>query len=207
MNKQKYSNIIFDLGGVLIDWNPEYLYKKVFDDKEQMNWFLTNVCHSDWNVNQDAGVSVEKATQEKVSEFPDWEKHIKMFYGRWEEMLGGEISGTVAILDSLIKNKDLDVFALTNWSAETFPIAQEQFKFLSWFKGILVSGEEKTRKPFREIYQRMMNKFDLIPSECLFIDDNLENVEAAEAFGIKSILFKSPSDLKIALVDLKIDIK
>lgn len=207
MSDQIYKTVIFDLGGVLIDWNPEYLYRKEFDDLKKMNWFLANVCTGEWNVNQDAGVPLAQATKEKIAEFPEWASHIEMFYGRWEEMLGGEISATVTILDSLIKNHDLDVYALTNWSHETFPIALERYNFLQWFKGILVSGEENTRKPFQEIYALMMSKFGLEPSSCLFIDDNLDNVEAAEAFGIKSILFKNPADLKIALVDLQITMK
>ncbi len=188
--------IIFDLGGVLIDWNPEYVYLDVFNrDRKKMQWFFDTICTNDWNENQDAGYPLQKATEERVALFPEHEELIRMFYGRWEEMLGEAIEDTVAILKSLIKNPNYKVVALTNWSHETFPIALERFEFLHWFEGIIVSGTEKTRKPFPEIYELTLNRFNITAENSIFIDDNLRNIKAAEALGINGIHFESPHGL------------
>ena len=188
--------IIFDLGGVLIDWNPDYVYKAIFKDEEKLAWFYREICTMDWNENQDAGYPLEKATEERVALFPAYEEWIRMYYGRWEEMLGDAIEGTVSLLRQCIANPKLRVVALTNWSAETFPVALKKFDFLHWFEGIVVSGEEKTRKPFPEIYKTTLSRFNLDPEECLFIDDNLRNVKAAELLNIPSFQFKSPEQLE-----------
>ncbi len=188
--------IIFDLGGVLIDWNPEYVYLDVFEgDREKMQWFFDTICTDDWNENQDAGYPLQKATEERIALFPEHEELIRMFYGRWEEMLGEAIDDTVTILKSLIENPNYKVVALTNWSHETFPIALERFDFLHWFEGIIVSGIEKTRKPFAEIYELTLNRFNIAPENSIFIDDNLRNIKAAEALGINGIHFESPNAL------------
>ncbi len=198
-------NIIFDLGGVLIDWNPEYVYLDVFNgDRDKMTWFFDTVCTHDWNENQDAGYPLEKATEDRVAMFPEHEELIRMYYGRWEEMLGGAIEGTVDILKSLINNPNYKVVALTNWSHETFPIALERFEFLHWFEGIIVSGEEQTRKPFKEIYELTLKRFQIAAEESVFIDDNLRNIKAAETMGITGIHFKSPEQLTKALQELQI---
>ena len=188
--------IIFDLGGVLIDWNPEYVFLNAFNsDRKKMEWFFENICTSDWNENQDAGYPLAQATQDLVEKFPEYENYIRLFYDDWENMLGGSISDTVEILDALVKSKNYKVVALTNWSHETFPIAQKRFEFLEWFDGIVVSGDEKTRKPFKEIYDIMLNRFNITPKNAIFIDDNLRNIEAANALGIHGIHFKSPEAL------------
>ncbi|GAB5563210.1 MAG: HAD-IA family hydrolase [Winogradskyella sp.] len=188
--------IIFDLGGVLIDWNPEYVFLDVFNgNREKMQWFFDNICTSDWNENQDAGYPLQQATEDLVNLYPEYEEHIRMFYGRWEEMLGDAIEGTVDILRSFIGNPDYKVVALTNWSHETFPIALERFEFLHWFEGILVSGEEKTRKPFKEIYELTLNRFNIKAEKAIFIDDNLRNIEAAIELGINGIHFETPEQL------------
>ena len=190
------NTIIFDLGGVLIDWNPEYVFLDAFNgDRKKMLWFFETICTSDWNENQDAGYPLTQATQDLVEKFPDYEHYIKMFYGSWENMLGGEIEGTVEILKNLIAAKKYKIVALTNWSSETFPIAQKQFEFLQWFEGIVVSGDEKTRKPFKEIYKITLERFNIIPGNSVFIDDNLRNVEVANALGINGIHFKNPKEL------------
>ena len=192
----KIDNIIFDLGGVLIDWNPEYVYLDVFNgDRQKMQWFFDNICTHDWNENQDAGYPMSKATEERVVLFPEHEKLIRMFYGRWDDMLGDSIPETVTILDTLIKSSNYKVVALTNWSHETFPKALKKFDFLRWFEGIVVSGEEKTRKPFEDIYQITLKRFELVPEQSIFIDDNLRNVEVANSLGINGIQFKSPEHL------------
>ncbi len=203
MNKS-IDAIIFDLGGVLIDWNPRYVYRKIFKTEEEVEWFLENVTTSEWNENQDAGYPLHKATEELIAKHPEWEPEIKAYYGRWIEMLGDAIHETVQILQGLKQTGKYKLYALTNWSAETFPHALERFEFFKLFDGVVVSGEEKMRKPFPEFYQRLLNKFDLKPFEVLFIDDNLRNVEAAGKIGIKSILFQSPEQLKMDLRILNI---
>jgi len=200
-------NVIFDLGGVLIDWNPEYVYLEVFKgDREKMKWFFDKICTMDWNENQDAGYPLQKATEERVKLFPEYEEWIRIYYGRWEEMLGKQIDGTVTILKQLIYNPNYKVVALTNWSAETFPIALERFDFLHWFEGIVVSGTEKMRKPFNEIYVLTLNRFNIEASQSLFIDDNARNIEAAKKMGINTIRFNNPTQLKSELKSLNIDI-
>lgn len=195
-------NIIFDLGGVLVDWNPDKVFIKVFEgDKQKMEYFYAEVCTQEWNENQDAGYPMAKATEERVALFPEFEKEIRMYYDRWDEMLGDQIQGTVDILKKLTNSTEYKVVALTNWSHETFPKAIKKFEFLQWFEGVLVSGVEKTRKPFPEIYELTLNRFDLKAEESLFIDDNLRNVEAARALGIHSIQFHSPEQLAQELKD------
>lgn len=194
--------IIFDLGGVLIDWNPRYVYRTVFDSEEKTEWFLQNVCTLDWNEKQDAGYLIVTAVEEKVAEFPEWEKEIRIYYDRWTEMLKGPIPETVEIFRQLKDNGSYKLYALTNWSAELFPIALERYDFLHWFDGRVVSGEEKTRKPFPEIYQRLLERYNVNAGEVLFIDDSLRNVQAAEILGIRGIHFQSPGQLKDELVKM-----
>lgn len=197
---KKIDTIIFDLGGVLIDWNPEYVFLDVFNrNRKKMQWFFDHICTSDWNENQDAGYPMAQATEDKVALFPEYEKEIRMFYGRWVEMLGDSITGTVDILKKFIDSEDYKVIALTNWSAETFPIALERFEFLHWFEGIIVSGEEKTRKPFNDIYNLTLERFNIKAENAIFIDDNLRNIEAANNLGINGIQFESPEQLIINL--------
>ena len=197
--------IIFDLGGVLIDWNPEYLYLDVFEgDRVKMNAFFEQVCTMDWNENQDAGYPLSQATEDRIALFPEYETLIKIYYGRWEEMLGKAITGSVQILKKLIDEPRFRLVALTNWSAETFPVALKHFDFLHWFEGIVVSGTEKTRKPFPEIYQITLDRFNIAPSEALFIDDNLRNIRGAEALGINGIHFLTPEKLIKDLNNFKI---
>ena len=193
-------NIIFDLGGVLIDWNPEYVYLDVFEgDRKKMQWFLDEICTMDWNENQDGGYPLQKATEERVSLFPQYEEWIRMYYGRWEEMLGGSIEETVEILDQLLGDIKFRVIALTNWSSETFPVALQRFEFLHRFEGIVVSGIEKTRKPFPDIYQLALDRYGFKAEETLFIDDNQRNIDVAADMGIQTIHFKNPKDLKYNL--------
>ena len=200
----KITTILFDLGGVLIDWNPRYVFKHYFDDAEKMEWFLEKICDSDWNEEQDAGRPLAEATAMKIAEFPEWETEVRAFYGRWEEMLGEAIEGSVDILRSVQDSPNLRLYALTNWSAETFPIAQKRFEFLRWFEGVVMSGEEKTRKPFADIYQIVIDRFGVNPVETVFIDDNLRNCQAAEAMGFKVIHFISPADTRTKLAEFQV---
>ncbi len=199
MKKGKTETIIFDLGGVLIDWNPRYVYRQIFDSEEKIDWFLTHICDMEWNEQQDAGRSLDEATAEKLAEFPEYEEEIKAYYGRWEEMLGGLIEESIQIFNQLLESGKYRLFGLTNWSAETFPIARERFEFLKKFDGIVVSGEEKTRKPLPEIYQIIMDRYGVRPEQALFIDDSLRNVKAAQEMGIESIHFTSSQQLKSEL--------
>jgi len=196
--------IIFDLGGVLIDWNPSYVFDQMFDDGEKKKHFFENICTPDWNEKQDAGRSLKEATEELVQKHPEWKEYIEAYYGRWKEMLGGPIHDTVEIFKQLKKTGKYKIYALTNWSAETFPVALELYEFLHWFDGRVVSGEEKMRKPFPEFYQLILDRFQLTPQETLFIDDNLRNAEAAKNLGIKTIRFQSPLQLKNELIELGI---
>ncbi len=196
------NTVIFDLGGVLIDWNPRYVYRTIFKTEEEIDWFFENVATHDWNENQDAGYPLAKATEELVAQHPEWEPQIKAYYGRWEEMLAGPIHETVEILKELKQIPALKTYALTNWSAETFHIALDRYDFLHWFDGRLVSGEEKTRKPFPEFYQKLIDKFSIDPSKTVFIDDNIRNLKGAEAFGIKGIQYHDPVRLRTELKQL-----
>jgi 2-haloacid dehalogenase len=188
--------IIFDLGGVLIDWNPRHLYRKIFKTEEEVTWFLENICTPDWNEEQDAGRSFEEATQELALRFPDYREPISAWYDRWQETISGPVHETVEILKAIKETGRYRLYALTNWSAETFPWALENFEFLHWFEGIVVSGVEKTRKPFPEFYHRLFERYQVEPSQALFIDDSLRNVEAAHRLGLTTIHFQSPSQLR-----------
>jgi 2-haloacid dehalogenase len=192
--------IIYDLGAVLIDWNPEYLFKKIIHDEEKRKYFFEHICTAEWNEEQDGGRSLKEATELLVSKYPDWKEDIEAYYGRWEEMLGGSIPESVQVFKELKEKNKYKFYALTNWSAELFPIALNRYDFLHWFDGRVVSGEEKTRKPFPEFYQRLLDRYDLDAKETLFIDDNLRNVKAAEQLGIPSIHFKNAEQLRKELI-------
>ena len=187
----KINTIIFDLGGVLIDWNPMYVFNDLIADKERQKYFFENVCTMHWNEQQDAGTPIAQATAERIAMFPDWQNEIRAYYGRWVEMLGDANHGTVEILKKLVDSPDYRVYALTNWSAETFPIAKsiERFQFLHWFEGILVSGEEHLLKPQPEIYEAILSRYDIDRTKAIFIDDNYKNVVGSEAVGLKAIHF------------------
>ncbi|HRI78697.1 MAG TPA: HAD family phosphatase [Cyclobacteriaceae bacterium] len=199
--------IIFDLGGVLIDWNPRYLYRKIFNTEDEITWFLENICTPEWNEQQDAGRTFEEATLELLSKHPEHEVAIRAWYGRWQETIQGSIPGTVEILQSIRDAKQHRLYALTNWSEETFPWALEKFEFLNWFEGIVVSGVEKTRKPFPEFYHILLNRYEVLPHESIFIDDNLKNIEAARSLGIDGIHFQDPEHLALELLKRGITVR
>jgi len=188
--------LVFDLGGVLIDWNPEYLYNKIIPDEQERKWFLSTICTPDWNEEQDAGRSLQEATEYLVKKFPEHEKAIRAYYGRWKEMLGGPIHETVEIFRELKDRGKLKLYALTNWSAETFPVALELYDFLHWFDGRLVSGEEKVRKPFPEIYNLLIERFSIDPKHAIYVDDNIRNVLPARDLGFVGIHFRTPELFK-----------
>lgn len=200
---KQISTIIFDLGGVLIDWNPEYVYLKEFrGNRAKMDWFLNHICAWDWNVNQDAGYPLAKATEDRIALFPEHKELIEMYYGRWEEMLGYAHDDTLSILKSLVDNPDYRVYALTNWSGETWPKAIAKFPWLEWFEGILVSGDEGMRKPFPEIYELILSRYNINREEAVFIDDSEKNIDGCEAVGIKGIHFTDADGLEVRLKEL-----
>lgn len=201
---KKFDTVIFDLGGVLIDWNPDYVYRTIFNDETKMRKFYNEICTSDWNEEQDAGRTLKDATEELVARFPHEERNIRSYYDRWEEMLKGEIEPTVTLLEKIKNNKQHKLYALTNWSAETFPVALRRFEFLQWFDGRLVSGEEKMRKPFKEIYELLLKRFNIDPHTAVYIDDNERNLSAPRELGIHCIHFKDATQLEGELKELNI---
>ena len=198
------NTVIFDLGGVLIDWNPRHLDLKIFNTEDEVTWFLENVCTGEWNDQQDAGRSFEDATEELVQKFPDHEEAIRAWYGRWQETISGPIHGTVDLLKTIKDSGKYKLYALTNWSAETFPWALDNFEFLHWFEGIVVSGVEKTRKPFPDFYQILFDRYNIIPAQAVFIDDNVKNVIGSREVGLPVIHFQTPDQLKEELIKLNI---
>ncbi|GAB3175715.1 HAD family hydrolase [Telluribacter humicola] len=199
-----YKAIIFDLGNVLIDWNPNYLFDQIIPDPVKKKYFFDNICTSDWNEEQDGGRLIKEATEDLVNRHPEWKDYIEAYYTRWTEMLGGPIHGTVDIFRDLKNTGKYKFYALTNWSAELFPIALERYDFLHWFDGRVVSGEEKMRKPFPQFYQVLLDRYSLQPGDAVFIDDNFRNIKAAEALGIPSIHFQSPEQLRQQLQEINV---
>ena len=205
--QKKITTIIFDLGGVLIDWSPEYVFLKEFrGDRVKMDWFLDHICAWDWNANQDSGYLLATATEDRVTLFPEYEELIRMYYGRWEEMLGFAHEDTLGILKKLVGDPNYRVLALTNWSSETWPKAIAKFTWLQWFDGILVSGQEGMRKPFPEIYELMISRYNINKDETVFIDDSVDNIEGGEAVGLKGIRFKNAEKLVRQLGDLGVEL-
>ncbi len=197
------TTIVFDLGGVLIDWNPRYLYRQLFDDETEMEAFLSIVCTPEWNVAQDGGRTVAEAVAEATSRHPEKAALIEAYYDRFDEMMAGPIDGTLDILARL-RQQQTPCYALTNWSAETFPLARNRFDFLGWFKGVVVSGEEKLKKPDPAIYRLLLERFALEPQDTVFVDDSPRNVQAAAELGLHAIHFTSPSALNDELTRLQI---
>lgn len=178
-------NIVFDFGGVLINWNPLYLYRNIFDTEEEVNHFLENVCRYDWNILQDAGRSLAEATRVLQDQHPAYREEIAIYYGRWDEMLGGTIEENVKLIRPL--KEKYGIYGLTNWSAETIPIAMDRYDFFNDLDGIVVSGVEKVIKPDPRIYQILLERYGIQAEESLFIDDNYVNVKAAQQLGFQTI--------------------
>jgi len=188
--------IIFDLGGVLVDWNPTYLYRKIFNkNEEKLNWFLQNVCTNEWNAAQDAGRSITKANALKVAEFPEYKNEILSFYKRWNEMFAGPITENVELFKKLKASGNYKIYALTNWSAEKWDEGIKLFPFFNDFDGVVVSGQEGMRKPFLDIYKLILKRYNIDPKKTIFIDDNRENIEAANLLKINGIHYTKELDL------------
>ena len=186
-------NIIFDFGAVLVDWDPMRLFEPYFNDPDKTDFFLEKVCPYEWNMTVDAGRSTKEATEERIKLYPEWEEPIRMYYGKWIGMMGGQIEGMEEVLKSL-KARGYHLYGLTNWSAETFPYAFNTYKFLQSFEGIVVSGEEKMIKPEKGIYLTLLERYNLKPEETFFMDDNINNVETALSRGIHALQFTGTED-------------
>jgi 2-haloacid dehalogenase len=190
--------VVFDLGGVLIDWNPRHLYRGLFADERAMEDFLATVCTGLWNERQDAGRTIAEAEAELLASHPQHEGLIRAYYGRFDRMLAGPIDGTVAILEEL-HGKGVPLYALTNWSRETFPHARRRFSFLQRFRDIVVSGELGMMKPDARIFRHLTETHGLQPADCIFIDDAAKNVAGARAAGLHAIHFTGPDALRAEL--------
>ncbi|MGB2962460.1 MAG: HAD family phosphatase [Anaerolineales bacterium] len=195
--------IIFDLGGVLIDWNPRHLYRKIFADQGEMEFFLSQVCTPDWNAQMDRGYPFKTAVGELTDQHPKYTLQIQAFFGRWEEMILGSFPETVKIL-GVVKAAGYPVAGLTNWSGETFPRVAHRFEFLGWFDPLIVSGKIGMVKPDPEIYHYLLKMIQRVPEKCIFIDDNEINIQTAEELGFECIHFFSPIQLRSRLEELEI---
>ena len=196
MIKSGIKNIIFDFGGVLVDWNPHYLFDQYFNDIEESNYFIENVCNSEWNAEMDGGKSFEQAVRERSAMFPKYAESLKLYQTNWMDTMGEEIPGMYDLIKSLKENGFPVIYGLTNWSAETFPIVQKKYRIFSLIDNIVVSGEVKQLKPNPEIFHTLLNNYNLKAEESLFIDDNLKNVEGAKAVGINALRFENVTKLK-----------
>lgn len=189
------SSVVFDLGGVLIDWDPRHLYRDLIPNEAEMEKFLDDVVGQPWNRQQDAGRSIAEANAELIAKHPDKKDLIEAYYGEFDRMMKGSIGGTVEVLQALA-DINVPIYALSNWSAETWPLAQARFGFLKLFKGVVISGQEGIRKPDPAIFDLLCDRFELEADETLFIDDHRPNVEAAEKLGFYTVLFSGPSQLR-----------
>jgi 2-haloacid dehalogenase len=196
------STAVFDLGGVFIDWNPRYLYRKLLrGDEEAVQRFLSTICTQSWNEQQDAGRTFAEGCAVLKAAHPHHSELIDAWFPGYEQMLGGEIEGSVAILSEL-RAKQTRLYALSNWSAETFPFAMRRYEFLSWFQGIVLSGEEKLLKPDPRLYQVLFEKYGVDPADAVYVDDHLRNVEAARRLGMHGIHFTDAGSLRRQLARL-----
>jgi len=189
-------NIIFDFGGVLVDWNPHYLFDGYFNDIDKSNWFIKNVCNAEWNAEMDGGKTFAQGVTERIAQFPDFADALRLYQSNWMDTMGEEIPGMYDLIKSLKNNGFSVIYGLTNWSAETFPAVQKKYRIFDLIDNIVVSGEVKQLKPNPEIYLTLLKKYNLKAEESLFIDDNIKNIEGAKNVGINAILFQGSEKLK-----------
>lgn len=192
--------VVFDLGGVLLDWNPRYLYRKLFDDEAEMERFLAEVCTLEWHHAHDLGIPPEQTTAPLVAAHPEHAQMIWAWTQRTEEMLGGPIEGSVEILQAL-REAGVPCFALTNMETWTYPVRRARYPFLSWFDGTVVSGFEGVAKPDPRIFGLLLDRFGLTAARTVLVDDSPVNVQAARAVGMQAIEFESPASLRRWLED------
>lgn len=198
-SKTKNPALIFDLGGVLLDWNPRYLYRKLFDgDEARVDFFLKEICPQSWNMRQNTGYPTAKAIEERCLLFPQYSAEIHAYYERYPETVKGEIAGSVAILREL-RDAGFALCALSNWSAETFGLVRGDYAFLKWFDEMVISGEVGLAKPDKAIFMLAAQRMQRAPVDCLFIDDLAVNIDAAREYGFQTLLFESPQSLQMNL--------
>ena len=190
--------LIFDYGGVLVDWNPHYMLDKYFGSVEKAEWFIQNICTSEWNNETDAGKPYDQAVAELSARYPEWKEAIEAYRDHWIDMMNGEVPGMYDLLKEL-KDNGYRILGLTNFSSETFSQIRYTYRIFSLIDGMVVSAEEFLIKPDPELYRVLIRRFGLDVRECIFIDDKLPNVLAAEALGIKGIQFKGPEALRKSL--------
>lgn len=195
---EKIKNIIFDFGGVLVEWDPRYLYRTYFTDEKEMEYFLANICNQAWNEEQDRGRTFTEGVSLLQSQYPDYHEAIQLYKDRWGEMLKGEIAEGVQLLKELNK-QGFPLYGLTNWAAENIQIAYDRHDFFRLFEGIVVSGEEKLIKPDKRLFQILLDRYQLRPEESVFIDDSLANVHAANEMGFKGIHFGQIENVRAQL--------
>ena len=191
-------NIIFDYGGVLLDWNPHYLYDPYFGDQEKAEWFLTHICTYEWNAQHDNGKPIAEGTAELIAQHPEWEKEIRMYYDEFMMMMGGQKPGMEELVKEL-KDKGFRVFGLSNWSVETFALVRPVYPVLDLMEDMVISGVERVMKPDHRIFELALKRFGIEASETVFVDDNPNNVQAACEMGIKGLLFQS-KDLLVSKI-------
>ncbi len=187
--------VIFDIGGVLVDWNPKYLYSKLLEDETAIDAFLTEIGFNAWNLALDAGGCWEPTIAELVDRYPHHKDLIEAAHYRWHEMMPGELAGTIAILERL-SEAGVPLYAITNFSSEKFAETRARFPFFALFRDIVVSGDEQLLKPEAAIFRLCLDRNELRPQDCVFIDDVAHNVEGARAVGIDAIQFTSPEQLE-----------
>lgn len=202
---RRIDTVVFDLGNVLIPWDPRRLYRKLFATEPEVEHFLTEICPMSWHSQQDGGRALAEATAERLALFPQHETLIRAFYDRIDEMFDVPIEGSVALLQEL-KAKGYRLYALTNWPAEMFPAARRDYPFLAEFEGILVSGEEKLVKPDPAIYHLLFKRFAIDPARAVFMDDSPANVQASLDVGMAAIHFQSPEQTRAALRELGVEV-
>lgn len=191
----KIDTIIFDIGNVLVKWDPAHLYRKIFPAEEERRRFLQTVCTLEWHTLQDAGRPPQEGTAELLEKYPQYEVAIRAFYDRWEEMFDGPLEGTVQILKE-VKEKGYRVYALSNYNAELFQRTIHDFPFLNWFDGKILSSEARMKKPGENIYRLLLERFAIDPQKAIFTDDLAANVAAASRLGLTGILFTTPQALR-----------
>ena len=183
---------LFDLGNVFFDWNPERILKPIFNNDERMNFFINNISFPLLDTRCDAGIKIEVAVNDAIKKFPDFEKEIKLYYPNHGNMVGGFFQKTVDIFYK-VKELNYPCYILSNWSAETYEGMEDQYPFLKEFDGKIISGRDFLIKPDPAIYELAISRFDLIPEETLFIDDRLDNIEAAQKLKFQTIHLTDPS--------------
>lgn len=188
-------HLIFDFGAVLVDWDPRYLYVPYFGDAAKADWFLTEICPYTWNTQADGGRTLREITDERVALFPEWEKEIRMYYDRWIDMMGGTLPGMEELVRDY-KARGYGVWGLTNWSRETFPLVRHRYPVFDLLEGIVVSGEERIKKPDPVLYRILLERYGLPARECIFIDDNPVNAAGGEGLGIRGLVFQDAAQLR-----------